>query len=89
MALGATRRSVLAQITRQGLGLVVCGAISGIGSALIATRFVASLLYGITPADPISYLAVTGLLLSVSFLASWFPARRAANIDPMVALRCE
>ncbi|HTL56631.1 MAG TPA: ABC transporter permease [Candidatus Limnocylindrales bacterium] len=89
MALGATRRSVLAQITRQGLGLVACGTIIGIGSALIATRFVASLLYGITPADPISYLAVTALLLSVSFLAGWFPARRAANIDPMVALRCE
>lgn len=89
IALGATLPGVIKLVLRQGLTLVVLGGAIGIGAALVATRFLASLLYSITPQDPITFLAVTATLIAAAALASWIPARRASKVDPMVALRYE
>ncbi|MCU0913832.1 MAG: ABC transporter permease [Planctomycetes bacterium] len=89
MALGARRRDVVALVIRQGLKLVLLGLAIGVGAALAVTRLVASLLYGVTATDPLTFGGVSLLLLGVSLLACWLPARRAAKIDPMRALRCE
>jgi ABC-type antimicrobial peptide transport system permease subunit len=89
IALGATLQSVINLVLRQGLTLVVLGGVIGIGAALVATRFLSSLLFGITPQDPITFTAVTAVLTAAASLASWFPARCAAIVDPMVALRHE
>jgi putative ABC transport system permease protein len=80
---------VVAFVILQGLKLVVLGGGIGIVVALVATRFVASLLYGLTPADPGTFAAVASLLIGAAALASWIPARRAARVDPMAALRYE
>jgi len=89
MALGATFHTVVAMVIRQGLLLVVAGGIAGVCAALMATRFVATLLYGVTPADPFTFATVVGVLLGVAMTACWLPARRAARVDPMVALRTD
>jgi predicted permease len=89
MALGATVQDVVRLVIRQGLTLALFGCALGIGAALIATRFIATLLYGVQPADPLTFAAVTGLLMAVALTACWLPARRAAKVDPMVALRTE
>jgi predicted permease len=89
MALGAQRGDVLSLVIRQGLKPVVVGTVIGIVAAFILTRVIRNLLYGVTPTDPLTFTAVTGALLFVALLACWLPARRAARIDPMVALRYE
>jgi putative ABC transport system permease protein len=89
MALGASRRSVLALILKQGVVLVIIGLVLGLAGALAVTRSLATLLFGVRPTDPVSFIGVSALLLCVGFLASYFPARRATNVDPMVALREE
>jgi predicted permease len=89
IALGATLQSVIKLVLRQGLTLVVLGVAIGIGAALVATRFLSSLLYGITPQDPITFIVVTIVLMAAAALASWIPARRAARVHPMEALRYE
>jgi predicted lysophospholipase L1 biosynthesis ABC-type transport system permease subunit len=89
MALGASVRDVVALVVRQGLGLALFGCVLGIIGAIAGAQLIASLLYGITPTDPLTLVAVVGLLLGVAFLACWLPARRAARIDPMLALRAE
>ncbi len=89
MALGAARGDVLRMILRQGLTLVSLGAAIGTVGALGATRVLASELYGVTPTDPRSFLAVILLMLIIGCLACWFPARRAMQVDPLVALRYE
>jgi ABC-type lipoprotein release transport system permease subunit len=89
MALGATLGGVVALVIRQGLTLVLAGIALGASGALVATRLVASLLYGVTPTDPVTYATVAALLVVAAILASWLPARRAAKVDPMEALRCE
>lgn len=89
VALGATTGSVISLVIRQCLNLIGVGGVVGIAGALVATRFVASLLYGVTPADPVTFAAVLGVLMGIATFASWFPARRAARVDPMVALRAE
>lgn len=89
MALGARRHNVLATVIRQGMTLTLLGCALGVVLAVALTRVVSSLLYGVTPTDPLT-LALTVLLLSVVALAScWLPARRAARVDPMVTLRYE
>jgi putative ABC transport system permease protein len=65
------------------------GLVAGLVGAVFLTRFLRKLLFEITPADPAAYLTVTVLLLLVAFLASWLPARRAAKVDPVIALRAE
>jgi len=89
VALGATLRDVVALVLRQGLALVVLGGVLGIGAAFLVTRYLATLLYGVTPADPATFMTVMALLGVVALLACWLPARRAARVDPMEALRNE
>jgi putative ABC transport system permease protein len=89
MALGATQREVLSLVVRQGMLLSLVGIGLGIGVALGLTRSLASLLYEVRPTDPVTFLGVALLLIAVSLVATYIPARRAAKVDPMVALRCE
>ena len=88
-ALGASRTHLLRLVLRQGLQLAVVGAVVGLGISLAATRALASLLFGVSHLDPLTYAAVTALLLGVAAVACFVPARRAAAIDPMKALRAE
>jgi predicted permease len=87
MALGAGRGRVLGQVVRQGMALVAAGLLLGFAAALAATRVMASQLYGTTPHDPWIFTTVPVVLTLVAVLACWLPARRAAQVDPMVALR--
>jgi putative ABC transport system permease protein len=89
MALGADRKVVLGLVLGQSAWHVVPGVILGAAGALALTRLLQSQLYGIRATDPVTFLAVTVLLVSVALLASWAPARRAARTDPMEALREE
>ena len=69
--------------------LVAAGVVIGIAAAAVAVRLIASMLYGLSPTDPLTYASVALLLVLVALLACLLPARRAAKIDPMVALRAE
>ena len=89
MALGARPPDVLRIVVRQGVGLSAVGAVIGILVALGATRYLASLLYGVRPFDPPTFLAVALLLSLVALAACYIPARRASRVDPLVALRYE
>ena len=88
-ALGAQSRDVLRLVGSQGLALIVCGAILGIAGAIAVTRSLQSLLYGVTPSDPLTFIAVCALLIAVGIAACYIPARRATRVDPVVALRYE
>jgi putative ABC transport system permease protein len=89
MALGAERRDVLRLVIGKGLKLALIGVAIGIAGALVLTRFLASVLYGVKPADPLTFIAVSLTLIAVALLACYIPARRASKVDPMVALRYE
>ncbi len=89
MALGAKRNDVVRLVLGQGLKLGVAGVVIGIIGALALTRFLASLLYGVRPTDPLTFAAVSLILIAVGMLACYIPACRAARIDPNVALRYE
>jgi putative ABC transport system permease protein len=89
MALGAERRDILKLVVGQGSRLVLIGVGMGILGALALTRFMSSLLFGVRPDDPLIFLTVTLLLIVVALLASYIPARRATEVDPLVALRYE
>jgi putative ABC transport system permease protein len=89
MALGAARRDVLKLVVGEGFGLTLVGVAIGVAGALATTRFLSSLLYGVRPTDPVTYVAVSVVLTAVALLASCIPARRATKVDPMVALRYE
>jgi putative ABC transport system permease protein len=89
MALGGQPRDMMRLVVAQGLRLALVGVGLGLAAALFFTRFVSSLLFGITSADPMSYAGVIFLLLVVVLLACYIPARRAMRVDPMVALRYE
>jgi putative ABC transport system permease protein len=89
LALGATTGNVLRMVLRQGLGLIGLGLALGLTGALAVTRTLTTLLFGVRPADPYIFGAVAALLFAVGVAASYFPARRATKVDPMVALRYE
>ena len=89
LALGASKRNVLSLVIAQGMKLALAGMAIGILAALALTRVIRSLLYGVTPTDPATFALVSLLLLAIALLACWLPARRAARVDPMEALRYE
>jgi ABC-type antimicrobial peptide transport system permease subunit len=89
MALGAHRGKVVGMVLRQGLMLAGTGTMIGLAGAFVATRWLRSLLFGVSPMDPVTFALVPLLLLAVALLACVLPARRAAQTDPMVALRYE
>ena len=88
-ALGASRRSILALVVRQGMTLTVLGALIGLLGAVAASRVIDTLLFGVSRLDPGTYVGVTGLLFAVSAIACWVPAWRAARVDPASTLRAE
>ena len=88
-AIGASRGQIMALILRQGLGKTALGLVIGLAGAFALSRYMGSLLFDVRPSDPVAFGAVSVLLLLVALLASWLPARRAAKVDPIVALRTE
>ena len=88
-ALGASRGDILGLIVRQGMVLTGLGVVIGVAGAVAASRAVATLLFGVSRFDPVTYLTVVGLLVGVSGIACWMPAWRAAKVDPVITLRAE
>jgi putative ABC transport system permease protein len=89
MALGAQPREVLTLVLKDGAKSALTGLLIGVIGAAALTRFVKSLLFGVAPTDPIAFVGVAVLLMVTALLACYFPARRAASVDPNVALRYE
>jgi ABC-type antimicrobial peptide transport system permease subunit len=89
MALGATRSAVVGALLRRTFVLTGAGLAIGLAAAALASRALSSLLYEVSPADPAAFAAVPVLLMLVAAAASWIPARRATQVDPLVALRAE
>jgi putative ABC transport system permease protein len=89
MALGAEKPDVLRLVVGQGFRLAILGVVLGIAGSFPLTRSLSSLLYGVKPTDPVTFTAVAFILVGVALLASYLPARRATEVDPMVALRYE
>ncbi|HKR61155.1 MAG TPA: ABC transporter permease [Pyrinomonadaceae bacterium] len=89
MALGAQKRDVLRLVVGEGMILVVIGIAAGLASAVVLTRLMATLLFGVSTTDPTTLLVIPLLLASVAMLACYLPARRATRVDPLVALRYE
>jgi len=89
VALGAQRRDVIGLILRQGIKLVSLGIVIGLAGAWALTRVLTTLLFEVKPTDPLTFVAVPVLLIAVAILACWLPARQAASVDPLTALRYE
>jgi putative ABC transport system permease protein len=89
MALGASQTQVMRDVLGNGMRLTTLGLVFGLAGALAVTRLLSSLLYGVSSADAITFVAVSLALTAVAFLASYLPSRRATRIDPLVALRYE
>jgi ABC-type antimicrobial peptide transport system permease subunit len=89
MALGASRRDILVATLRQGMQLTLIGVAAGLAGALAFSQLLRGVLLGVKPADPGTLAAVSLLLVAVAILASYIPARRAAQVDPVIALRHE
>lgn len=88
-ALGASRFSILVMVGRQGMTLTAIGTLIGLAGAAVASQVIVTLLFGVSHLDPVTYLGVIVLLLSVSAIACWIPTWRAARIDPVITLRSE
>ncbi|HSR66686.1 MAG TPA: ABC transporter permease [Acidobacteriota bacterium] len=89
MALGARAGDVQRQVVREGMGMVLIGALLGLVLAGLLSQVLSAVLYGIRPLDPLSFLSAVALLVAVALLANYIPARRASRIDPLLALRAE
>ena len=89
MALGAQKRDVLKLVVGHGMRLALIGLLAGVAGALALTQLMANLLYQVKPPDPMTFAVVCALLAGIVLLACWLPARRAAKVDPMTALRSE
>jgi predicted permease len=89
VSVGAERRDIFKLILGQGLAIPVVGLLAGLVAALAVTRLTANLLYGVSATDPVTFIVIGLLLLCITLLACYFPARRATKIDPMIALRVE
>ena len=89
MALGAGSGDVLRMVLAQGLKLALSGVVVGVLASLALGRILSGFLFGVSPADPTTILGVAALLILVALFASYLPARRAVQVDPMVALRYE
>jgi predicted permease len=89
MAIGAQQGDVSRLFVRHGLLLTAVGVVVGVAAAVGLTRLMSALLFGVSPLDPVTYVAVAVTLGTIAFLASYFPARRASSVDPVVALRWE
>ena len=89
MALGATQKNVAWMILREIIGMLGAGLLIGLIAAYGLGKLIESLLYGVKASDPTVFLIAAGLLVAVALLAGWLPSRKAANVDPMVALRYE
>jgi ABC-type antimicrobial peptide transport system permease subunit len=89
MALGADRQAIGRLVLLQGTGPIALGIAAGVALALWAARFATAFVYDISPWDPMTFVAVTVLLAMLALVASYLPARRAARVDPVTALRCE
>jgi len=89
MALGADRVRLVRMVVGGGLRMALLGVALGLAGALVATRVLASLVYGVSTTDPLTLAATAALLLGAAALASWVPAMRAARVDPAVSLRAE
>ena len=88
-ALGAHARDLVRSVLGEGVRLVSIGIVIGLVISLAAAKLVSSLLYGITPRDPMVYASAAAVLLVAAVVATWFPACRASRVDPLVALRSE
>jgi putative ABC transport system permease protein len=89
LALGAREHEMVGMVVRNGMTLAGIGLVLGLGAAYGLTRFLGTLLFGVRASDPTTYLIVAAVLGSVAFIASYIPARRAAKVDPIIALRYE
>jgi ABC-type antimicrobial peptide transport system permease subunit len=89
MALGAARGEVTVMFVRRGLLLAVIGAAFGLVSAFIVTRLLSTLLFNVSPVDPLTYAGMLVVLLAIAVVASYLPSRRAAAVDPSMALRMD
>ena len=89
MAFGASRSSIVAMVLRQGVWLVVVGTTVGVALAIALSRFIRSQLFGVAPTDPFAFAAAIAILLVVAAVGCLIPARRAARVDPLVALRAD
>ena len=89
MALGAQAQDILKLVVGEGMLLTAVGICAGLAGAFALTRLMGGLLFRVSPTDPITFAAITLLLIVVSLLACYLPARRAARVDPMLALRGE
>ncbi|MGH9405514.1 MAG: FtsX-like permease family protein, partial [Terriglobia bacterium] len=89
MALGATKRNIFSLVLGQSLRLVIAGLAVGVLVSLAVTRTLAAFLYGTTATDPVTFLGVCSLMVVVALLAGYIPARRAASVNPLKALRTE
>ena len=89
MALGAQRGDVFRLVVGEGMGITAAGVAMGVLGALGVARYLRTLLFEVSPADPLTFAGVTLALGGAAFAACYLPARRATRVDPMVALRCE
>jgi ABC-type antimicrobial peptide transport system permease subunit len=89
MALGSSQQGLLSLVLRQGMALAALGLVAGLLGALAVTRLASSLLFGVKPADPLTFIGVAVFMMVVAFLACLVPARRATRVDPLVALKAE